>query len=105
MVTELEYEARNAVADLVGADPRGVVLGPDRAVLLDRLAEAVGNTWILGDEIVVTRLDDVANVTPWVRTAQRRGAAVHAPRSTWRAASCPSGSSTTCWTRPPGWSR
>ena len=69
MVSELEHEARNAVADLVGADPRGVVLGPNRAVLLDRLAEAVGNTWILGDEVVVTRLDDVANVTPWVRTA------------------------------------
>ena len=77
LVSELEHEARNAVADLVGADPRGVVLGPNRAVLLDRLAEAVGNTWILGDEVVVTRLDDVANVTPWVRTAQRRGAAVH----------------------------
>ena len=75
-ITELEAEARNAVADLVGGDPRGVVLGPNRAVLLERLAESVGQTWMLGDEIVVTRLDDVANVTPWVRTAQRRGAAV-----------------------------
>lgn len=76
MASELEYEARDAIADLVGADPDGVVLGPNRAVLLDRLAEAVGHTWILGDEVVVTRLDDVANVAPWVRTAQRRGAAV-----------------------------
>lgn len=76
MASELEYEARDAIADLVGADPDGVVLGPNRAVLLDRLAEAVGHTWILGDEVVVTRLDDTANVTPWVRTAQRRGAAV-----------------------------
>ncbi|HVH24205.1 MAG TPA: aminotransferase class V-fold PLP-dependent enzyme, partial [Pseudonocardia sp.] len=76
MASELEYEARSAVADLVGGDPRGVVLGPNRAVLLERLAEAVGSTWILGDEVVVTRLDDMANVTPWVRAAQRRGAAV-----------------------------
>ena len=42
MASELEYEARDAIADLVGADPDGVVLGPNRAVLLDRLAEAVG---------------------------------------------------------------
>ena len=45
-------------------------------MLLERLAEAVGQTWILGDEVVVTRLDDLANVAPWERTAQRRGAAV-----------------------------
>lgn len=73
--SELEYEAREAIADLVGADPDGVVLGPNRAVLLDRLAEAVGHTWLLGDELVVSRLDDVANVTPWLRAAQRRGVA------------------------------
>ena len=34
--------ARQAVADLVNADPRGVVLGADRAVLLGTLADAVG---------------------------------------------------------------
>ncbi len=76
MITDLEFAARNAIADLVGADSRGVVLGPNRAVLLERLAEAVGQTWILGDEVVVSRLDDVANVAPWTRTAQRRGAGV-----------------------------
>src|SRR5918995_1887612 len=32
--------ARQAVADLVGADPEGVVLGADRAVLLTSLADA-----------------------------------------------------------------
>ncbi|OBI95282.1 hypothetical protein A5661_22090 [Mycobacterium asiaticum] len=32
--------AREAVADLVNADPSGVVLGADRAVLLSSLAEA-----------------------------------------------------------------
>jgi cysteine desulfurase family protein (TIGR01976 family) len=73
---EVEDAARRAVADLVGGDPHGVVLGPGPAVLLHRLAEAVGETWILGDEIVVSRLDDVANVVPWVRNAQRRGVTV-----------------------------
>jgi cysteine desulfurase len=72
----VEDAARRAISDLVGADPRGVVLGPGPAVLLQRLADAAGETWMLGDEIVVSRLDDIANVTPWVRNAHRRGAAV-----------------------------
>lgn len=76
LAAEVEDAARRAVADLVGGDPRGVVLGPNRAALLSRLADAVGQTWTLGDEIIVSRLDDVANVAPWVRNAQRRGAAV-----------------------------
>lgn len=72
----IEDAARRAIADLAGGDPRGVVLGPGPAVLLRRLADAVAETWMLGDEIVVSRLDDPANVTPWVRNAQRQGAAV-----------------------------
>ena len=74
---EMELQARAAIADLVGGDPDGVVLGPNRAVLLSRLADALSSTWMFGDEIVVSRLDDVANVTPWVRTAQRCGVGVH----------------------------
>src|SRR5690606_40713928 len=35
--------AREAVADLVGGDPAGVVLGPDRAVLLAWLAESLSS--------------------------------------------------------------
>lgn len=66
--------ARQAVADLVGADPAGVVLGPDRAVLLSALADAATSRVSLGCEAVVTRLDDEANVAPWVRAANRYGA-------------------------------
>lgn len=68
--------ARQAVADLVGGDPRGVVLGPDRAVLLSALADAAPNRIGLGQEVVVTRLDDEANVAPWLRAASRYGAKV-----------------------------
>src|SRR5947209_15689559 len=42
--------ARRALADLVGADPAGVVLGPSVAVLLQRLADALGASWRPGDE-------------------------------------------------------
>ncbi|MEO3759962.1 cysteine desulfurase-like protein [Mycobacterium sp. B14F4] len=68
--------ARQAVADLVNADPRGVVLGADRAILLTSLADASSSRVGLGYEIVVTRLDDEANIAPWLRAANRYGAKV-----------------------------
>ncbi|MQA16876.1 MAG: cysteine desulfurase-like protein [Pseudonocardiaceae bacterium] len=68
--------ARRAMADLVGTDPAGVVLGPSAPVLLARLADSVGQDWLLGDEIVLSRLDTAANITPWQRAAQRTGATV-----------------------------
>jgi len=66
--------ARLAIADLVGADPSGVVLGADRAILLTSLADASSSRVGLGYEVVVTRLDDEANIAPWVRAANRYGA-------------------------------
>jgi cysteine desulfurase len=68
--------ARRAIADLVGCDPAGVVLGPNPAVLLQRLAEAVGGGWVIGDEAIVSRLDHQQNIAPWLRVAQRAGATV-----------------------------
>ena len=68
--------ARQAVGDLVNADPRGVVLGADRAVLLGALADASASRAGLGYEVVVTRLDDEANIAPWLRAANRYGAKV-----------------------------
>jgi cysteine desulfurase len=65
--------ARWAVADLVGADPAGVVLGPSSAVLLARLADALGAGWLIGDEVVVSRLDHPSNTAPWQQAAQRCG--------------------------------
>ncbi|HEY2204288.1 MAG TPA: aminotransferase class V-fold PLP-dependent enzyme [Pseudonocardia sp.] len=72
----IEDAARQAIADLVGCDPRGVVLGPGREVMLGRLADALSQSWQLGDQIVLSRLDDVANVAPWRDAAQRRGIGV-----------------------------
>ena len=68
--------ARQAVADLVNADPAGVVFGSDRAVLLTSLADASSSRAGLGLEIVVSRLDDDANIVPWTRAANRYGAKV-----------------------------
>ena len=69
-------EARRAVADLVGGEPDGVVLGPNMTTLTYRLANALAATWGQGDEVVVSRLDHDANVRPWVQAAARVGAVV-----------------------------
>ena len=68
--------ARLAVADLLNADPSGVVLGEDRSILLASLADASSTRAGLGNEVVVSRLDDEANIAPWLRSAARFGAKV-----------------------------
>lgn len=69
-------ECRRAVADLVGGQPEGVVLGPNMTTLTYRLAYALAASWRPGDQVVVSRLDHDANVRPWVQVAGRAGAQV-----------------------------
>jgi cysteine desulfurase family protein (TIGR01976 family) len=69
-------ECRRALADLTGADPQGVILGPNMTTLTYRLADTLSRQWEPGDEVVVSRLDHDANVRPWVQAAARRGATV-----------------------------
>ncbi|MDF0531811.1 cysteine desulfurase-like protein [Tsukamurella sp. 8F] len=68
--------ARTAVADLVNAPVEGVVLGSTREQLLGALAEAMSTRVWLGSEVVLGRLDDEENITPWLRLADRVGATV-----------------------------
>jgi cysteine desulfurase family protein (TIGR01976 family) len=67
---------RQAFADLVGGDPRGVVVGPNMTTLTYRFAYTLSRTWRPGDEIILSRLDHDANVRPWVQAAERAGATV-----------------------------
>jgi cysteine desulfurase family protein (TIGR01976 family) len=69
-------ECRAAVADLVGGEPDGVIIGPNMTTLTYRLADTLSRSWEPGDEVVVSRLDHDANVRPWVQAAGRRGAIV-----------------------------
>ena len=69
--------AARACALLVNAaDPSEVVLGPSSTQLLQNLARAFRERIGPGDEIVVTNADHEANVTPWIRLAEERGATV-----------------------------
>ena len=67
---------RQAVADLTGGEPAGVVLGPNMTTLTYRMAAALADTWRAGDEVIVSRLDHDANVRPWVQAAARAGVVV-----------------------------
>ncbi len=69
-------QCRAAVADLVGGDQAGVVLGPNMTTLTYRIAGTLASTWRPGDEVIVSRLDHDANVRPWVQAAGRAGAVV-----------------------------
>jgi cysteine desulfurase family protein (TIGR01976 family) len=69
--------AHRAAADFLGADdPDCVYFGPNMTTLTFALSRALSNTWQSGDEVIVTRLDHDANVTPWVLAAEDAGAMV-----------------------------
>ncbi len=73
---DLVVDARDAMADLLGADPRGVVFGRSMTALTFDVARTLAGTWSEGDEVVVTRLDHDANIRPWVLAAARAGVRV-----------------------------
>lgn len=73
---DIVVEAREAMGDLVGADPQGVVFGRSMTQLTYDFSRALAKTWGPGDEVVVTRLDHDANVRPWVQAAAAAGASV-----------------------------
>ena len=68
--------ARQAIADLLGADPACVVFGPSRGALVSALVESLPVTSWIGDGVVLSVLDDEENIVPWLRGAARHGAAV-----------------------------
>ncbi|HEX2174614.1 MAG TPA: cysteine desulfurase-like protein [Nocardioidaceae bacterium] len=68
--------ARQAVADLLGAQQHGVVFGRSMTQVTYDLARALAKQWGPGDEVVVSRLDHDANIRPWVQAARAVGATV-----------------------------
>ncbi len=70
-------DAHQAVADMLNAaSPQEVVFGPNMTTLTFSISRALGREIGPGDEIVVTRMDHDANITPWVMMAEDRGATV-----------------------------
>lgn len=70
-------DAHAAMADLLGAaSPDEIVFGPNMTTLTFAISRALGRDLGPGDEIVLTRMDHDANITPWVLLAEDRGATV-----------------------------
>jgi cysteine desulfurase family protein (TIGR01976 family) len=73
---ELIDEVRRAAAAFLNArSPEEVVFGPNMTTLTFAVSRAIGRELQPGDEIVVTRLEHDANVSPWL-ALQERGAVV-----------------------------
>jgi len=72
----LVAEVRQAAANFLNAASADeIVFGPNMTTLTFAVSRAIGRELRPGDEIVVTRLDHDANVSPWL-ALQERGATV-----------------------------
>ncbi len=63
--------ARAAMADFLHCGPDEVVFGPNMTTLTFAISRAIGRELGPGDEIVVTRLDHDANVSPWLALEEK----------------------------------
>ena len=70
-------ETHAALADFVGTDDPGeIVFGQNMTTITLHLSRSLANTFSAGDEIVVTRMDHDANVSPWLLVARDLGLTV-----------------------------
>jgi cysteine desulfurase family protein (TIGR01976 family) len=68
-------QAHQALADLLNAPaPDEIIFGPNMTTLTFQVSRAFGRTLRPGEEVLVTRLDHDANISPWVLAARDAGA-------------------------------
>jgi cysteine desulfurase family protein (TIGR01976 family) len=71
-------ESRQAVAHFLNAgSPQEIIFGPNMTSLAFTLSRSLAGELTPQDEIIVTRLDHDANISPWTIIAQERGCKVH----------------------------
>lgn len=72
---ERVMQARSSVMQLINAaHPEEVIMGGSTTHLLQILCRAIAPSIAPGDEIIVTNCDHEANIGPWVRLCEDRGA-------------------------------
>ncbi len=69
-------EARRTAARFLGCDAAEVVFGPNMTTLNFALTRSLGRELQAGDEVVTTRIDHDANVSPWLELARDIGIVV-----------------------------
>lgn len=73
---QIVLAAREAMGDLLGGPPGGVVFGRSATALILDFATTLTAGLGPGDEIAVSRLDHDANIRPWVLAAKQVGASI-----------------------------
>ena len=69
--------ARLAMMDFLNARrPEEIVFGQNMTSLTFAVSRAISRSWQPGDEIILTRLDHDANISPWLMAAEDRGVTV-----------------------------
>jgi cysteine desulfurase family protein (TIGR01976 family) len=64
-------DARAAMADFLNCGADEIVFGPNMTTLTYAMSRAIGRDLGPGDEILVTRLDHDANVSPWLALEEK----------------------------------
>ncbi|MDB5710955.1 MAG: Cysteine desulfurase family protein [Sphingomonas bacterium] len=72
----MSVAAHEAMADLLGGQPGEIAFGPNMTSLTFALSRALAQDWQAGDEIVLSRLDHDANISPWLMAARDRDVTV-----------------------------
>ncbi len=74
---EMVDQVRQKMAEFLNAASASeIVIGPNMTTLNFALSRAIAGTLKAGDEIVLTRMDHDANVSPWTTIAEERQCAV-----------------------------
>lgn len=75
---EIVQNAREHVAELIGAEPNEIVFGANMTSLAFKIARLISQNWA-NDEgnIVITEMDHHANIDPWLTAAEQTNVDVH----------------------------
>ena len=66
------------MADFVNAwSPQEIIIGQNMTTLTFHISRSIGRMLAPGDEIIVTRMDHEANVSPWLLMARGHGLQVN----------------------------
>jgi cysteine desulfurase family protein (TIGR01976 family) len=80
-VTSVETDAvsaaaHQAMAELLGGKADEIAFGQNMTSLTFAVSRALAREWSEGDELICTRLDHDANVSPWLQVARDKGMTV-----------------------------
>jgi cysteine desulfurase family protein (TIGR01976 family) len=69
----LVTQSRRTAAEFLHCSPEETIFGANMTTLSFALTRTAGREWQEGDEILVTKLDHDANVSPWLELAHDKG--------------------------------